>query len=89
MHVGKNFIAEWPERTYTATLFKLMNDHKLLGEKTKQGFYTFETDRYTGFQAPSQLGLPEDCSALDSSNAAMSYASTSAGSASPTPRSSR
>lgn len=45
LHVGGNFTEEWPDRSYKASIFKLMNDHKLLGEKTGAGFYTFETDK--------------------------------------------
>lgn len=42
MHVGKNFINEWPERNYIAYVIKLLNDHKMLGEKSGKGFYTFD-----------------------------------------------
>ncbi len=45
LHVGSNFLQEWPDRTYKAYIFKLMNDNKLLGEKTGAGFYTFAKDK--------------------------------------------
>ena len=41
MHVGKNFIVEFSERSYRAYIIKLLNDHKMLGEKSGKGFYTF------------------------------------------------
>ena len=42
MHVGKNFIVEFSERSYRAYVIKLLNDHKMLGEKSGKGFYTFD-----------------------------------------------
>ena len=42
LHVGKNFITEWPERNYKAYVISLLYDRKMLGEKTGKGFYAFD-----------------------------------------------
>ncbi len=42
LHVGKNFMNEWPERNYKAFIFPLLNDAGMLGEKTGKGFYAFD-----------------------------------------------
>jgi len=60
LHVGSNFLEEWPDRTYKAYIFKLMNDHKLLGEKTGAGFYTFEKDKRRGTPNPAVAPLIEE-----------------------------
>ena len=61
LHVGSNFLQEWPGRTYKAYIFKLMNDHKLLGEKTGAGFYTFDQDKCAYSCTSSQAPLPPSC----------------------------
>lgn len=60
LHVGSNFLEEWPDRSYQAYIFKLMNDHNLLGEKTGMGFYTFETDKRKGTPNPKVAPLIEE-----------------------------
>jgi len=45
LHVGKNFINEWPERNYKAFIINMLNEHKMLGEKTGKGFYAFDKKR--------------------------------------------
>jgi len=42
LHVGKNFMNEWPERNYKAFIFPLLNEAGMLGEKTGKGFYAFD-----------------------------------------------
>ena len=39
VHVGKNFIDSFPERTVVSTLLPRMMEAKRLGEKTGKGFY--------------------------------------------------
>ena len=45
LHVGANFLESFPERVYRAAMMKLMNDKKMLGEKTGGGFYKFDAKR--------------------------------------------
>ena len=45
LHVGANFLDSFPERVYRAAMMKLMNDKKMLGEKTGGGFYKFDAKR--------------------------------------------
>ena len=45
LHVGKNFLDAFPERTYPAGLIKKLNEAKRLGEKTGAGFYAFDAKR--------------------------------------------
>ena len=42
LHVGKNFMNEWPERNYKAYIFPLLNEAGMLGEKSGKGFYAFD-----------------------------------------------
>jgi 3-hydroxyacyl-CoA dehydrogenase len=42
LHVGKNFMNEWPERNYKAFIFPLLNEAGMLGEKSGKGFYAFD-----------------------------------------------
>lgn len=59
MHVGKNFINEWPERNYIAYVIKLLNDHKMLGEKSGKGFYTFDKKRKASLNSEMKPILEE------------------------------
>lgn len=45
LHVGKNFLDSFPERTYPAHLIVKLNEAKRLGEKTGSGFYTYDAKR--------------------------------------------
>lgn len=45
VHVGKNFIEDFPERVYVSPLIPSMLDAKRLGEKTKCGFYAYDDRR--------------------------------------------
>lgn len=42
LHVGKNFVESFPDRTYKSALIPMLNDMKRLGEKTGRGFYKYE-----------------------------------------------
>jgi enoyl-CoA hydratase/3-hydroxyacyl-CoA dehydrogenase len=45
LHVGKNFLDSYPERTYPARLIIKLNEAKRLGEKTGSGFYKYDARR--------------------------------------------
>ncbi|CAL8463963.1 g3498 [Coccomyxa elongata] len=45
LHVGKNFLDSFPERTYPANLIVKLNEAKRLGEKTGSGFYAYDAKR--------------------------------------------
>lgn len=45
LHVGKNFLESFPERTYSAKLIVKLNEAKRLGEKTGSGFYQYDAKR--------------------------------------------
>ena len=45
VHVGKNFIEDFPERVYESPLIPSLLDAKRLGEKTKSGFYSYDDRR--------------------------------------------
>ena len=45
VHVGKNFIEDFPERVYQSPLIPSLLDAKRLGEKTKSGFYSYDDRR--------------------------------------------
>lgn len=45
LHVGKNFLDSFPERSYPARVILLLNERKRLGEKTGSGFYKFGANR--------------------------------------------
>lgn len=45
LHVGKNFLDSFPERTYPAHLIVKLNEAKRLGEKTGSGFYAYDARR--------------------------------------------
>ncbi|BDA49067.1 Peroxisomal fatty acid beta-oxidation multifunctional protein [Coccomyxa sp. Obi] len=45
LHVGKNFLESFPERTYPANLIAKLNEAKRLGEKTGSGFYAYDAKR--------------------------------------------
>ena len=45
LHVGKNFLDSFPERTYSAKLIVKLNEAKRLGEKTGSGFYQYDRKR--------------------------------------------
>ena len=47
LHVGKNFVEAFPERTYNAKLIVKLNEAKRLGEKTGAGFYKYDAKRKT------------------------------------------
>ena len=47
LHVGKNFVEAFPERTYNAQLIVKLNEAKRLGEKTGAGFYKYDAKRKT------------------------------------------
>jgi enoyl-CoA hydratase/3-hydroxyacyl-CoA dehydrogenase len=45
LHVGKNIIDSFPERSYPARIIQLLNEHKRLGEKSGRGFYKYDARR--------------------------------------------
>ena len=45
LHVGKNFLESFPERSYSAKLIVKLNEAKRLGEKTGSGFYQYDAKR--------------------------------------------
>ncbi|CAG9466886.1 unnamed protein product [Pedinophyceae sp. YPF-701] len=45
VHVGANFVDDFPERVYQSKLIQLMHDLGRLGEKTKGGFYNYKLSR--------------------------------------------
>jgi 3-hydroxyacyl-CoA dehydrogenase len=51
--VNQNFLSSYGDRSYESPLRKIMTDERLLGEKTKRGFYD-----YAG-------GKPEEWAGLD------------------------
>ena len=45
LHVGKNILDSFPERSYPARIIQLLNEHKRLGEKSGAGFYKYDARR--------------------------------------------
>lgn len=45
LHVGKNFLESFPERTYSGKLIVKLNEAKRLGEKSGSGFYQYDAKR--------------------------------------------
>lgn len=45
LHVGKNFLESFHERSYPASIIAALNDTKRLGEKTGAGFYKYDARR--------------------------------------------
>eukprot|EP00243_Klebsormidium_subtile_P003768 TRINITY_DN17368_c0_g1_i1.p1 TRINITY_DN17368_c0_g1~~TRINITY_DN17368_c0_g1_i1.p1 ORF type:complete len:722 (-),score=202.60 TRINITY_DN17368_c0_g1_i1:241-2406(-) len=42
---GKQYLAEWPDRTYGSKMIQLLFDDKRFGERTKKGFYVYDDKR--------------------------------------------
>ncbi|KAL4446209.1 hypothetical protein ABPG77_003016 [Micractinium sp. CCAP 211/92] len=45
LHVGKNILESFPERSYPARIIQLLVENKRLGEKTGSGFYKYDARR--------------------------------------------
>lgn len=45
LHVGTNFVKDFPDRVYKSNLLPLMNQQNRLGQKTGSGFYKYDESR--------------------------------------------